>query len=168
MKKGLLIVVFAGFLSVAGKTQDYTKDVTTVDAIIKALYEVISGEAEEPRNWDRFRFLFAPDARLVPTVKNADSTNFTYRILTPEEYITRFSSRKMGFYEWEVSRKTEEYGTICHVFTTYATKFTKQGEITNRGINSIQLLKDKNRYYILHIFWGAENLGFPLPEKYLH
>jgi len=168
MKKVILVLVFASFLSNAGKAQDYTKDVQSVDAIIKALYEVISGEGDAPRNWDRFRYLFAADARLVPTVKNADSTNFTYRILTPEEYITRFSSRKMGFYEWEISRKTEEYGTICHVFTTYATKFTKDGEVTNRGINSIQLLKDKHRYYILHIFWGAENLGFPLPEKYLN
>jgi hypothetical protein len=168
MKSFLSFIILIICFSTDVAAQDYPKDVQSVDAIIKALYEVISGEAEEPRNWDRFRFLFAKDARLVPTVTNADSTDFTYRILTPEEYITRFSSRKMGFYEWEISRKTEEYGTICHVFTTYATKFKKDGEITNRGINSIQLLKGKNRYYILHIFWGAENLGFPLPEKYLN
>jgi hypothetical protein len=168
MKKCILLLLATQLMLNEIKAQDFTKDVQSVDAIIKALYEVISGEAEEPRNWDRFRFLFAKDARLVPTATNADSTDFTYRILTPEEYITRFSSRKTGFYEWEISRKTEEYGTICHVFTTYATKFKKDGEITNRGINSIQLLKGKNRYYILHIFWGAENLGFPLPEKYLN
>jgi hypothetical protein len=168
MKSFLSFIILIICFSTNVAAQDYTKDVQSVDAIIKALYEVISGEAEEPRNWDRFRFLFAKDARLVPTVTNADSTDFTYRILTPEEYITRFSSRKMGFYEWEISRKTEEYGTICHVFTTYATKLTKDGQITNRGINSIQLLKDQNRYYILHIFWGAENLGFPLPAKYLN
>jgi hypothetical protein len=167
MKSFLTFVILIIGFSTTVSAQDYTKDVQSVDAIIKALYEVISGDAEEPRNWDRFRFLFAKDARLVPTMKGPDS-NFTYRIMTPDEYITRFSSRKMGFFEWEISRKTEEYGTICHVFTTYATKFTKDGQITNRGINSIQLLKDQNRYYILHIFWGAENLGFPLPEKYLN
>ena len=168
MNKTMLTLLCILFLSNGIHAQDYTKDVQSVDAIIKALYEVISGEGDAPRNWNRFRFLFAADARLVPTVTNADSSNFTYRILTPDEYMTRFSSRKMGFFEWEISRKTEEYGTICHVFTTYATKFTKDGEVTNRGINSIQLLKDKNRYYILHIFWSAENLGFPLPEKYLN
>lgn len=142
------------------------KDVASVDGIIKALYEVISGEAEEPRNWDRFRNLFAKDARLIPTYKGPDS-NYAYRTITPEEYITRFSSRKMGFYEWELSRKTESYGTIVHVFTTYATKFTKDGAITNRGINSIQLLKDKNRYYIMNIFWCGEDSGFALPAQYL-
>lgn len=167
MKNFIAILACMLCLSTHVYAQDYTKDVQSVDAIIKALYEVISGEAEAPRDWDRFRFLFAKDARLMPTMKGPDSL-FTYRILTPEEYITRFSSRKMGFFEWEISRKTEEYGTICHVFTTYATKFTRDGEVTNRGINSIQLLKDQNRYYILHIFWGAENLGFPLPAKYLN
>jgi hypothetical protein len=165
MKKLILCMSVALFSNI-GWTQDFSSDVKSIDGVIKALYEVISGEGNEPRNWDRFRNLFGKDARLVPTYK--DSTgNYNYRILTPEEYITRFSARKMGFYEWELSRKTEEYGTIAQVFTTYATKQTKDGPITNRGINSIQLLKDKNRYYILHIFWCGEDSGFSLPEKYL-
>jgi hypothetical protein len=95
MKKYLLLLAFVFALSPALHAQDYAKDVQSVDAIIKALYEVISGEGGAPRNWDRFRFLFAKDARLVPTVKNADSA-FNYRILTIEEYITRFSSRTNG------------------------------------------------------------------------
>jgi hypothetical protein len=159
-----LFVLIHGFELQA---QDLNKDVQSIDNIIKALYEVISGEGDEPRNWDRFRNLFAKDARLVPTYKDSMG-GYNYRILTPEEYITRFSARKMGFYEWELSRKTEEYGTIAQVFTTYATKFTKEGQITNRGINSIQLLKDKTRYYILHIFWCGEDSGFKLPEQYLN
>ncbi len=166
MQKVILfcVVLISGF---GLQAQDLNKDVQTIDNIIKALYEVISGEGNEPRNWDRFSNLFANDARLVPTYKDS-AGNFGYRILTPEEYITRFSARTMGFYEWELSRKTEEYGTIAHAFTTYATKYTKDGEVTNRGINSIQLLKDKNRYYILQIFWCGEDSGFKLPEKYVN
>ena len=155
-----------GFFASHIQAQDFSADVKSIDALIKALYEVISGEGSEPRNWDRFRNLFAKDARLVPTFKGADS-NYAYRILTPEEYITRFSSRKMGFFEWELSRKTEEYGTIAHAFTTYATKQTKDGPVTNRGINSVQFMKDKNRYYILHIFWCGEDSGFSLPNRYV-
>jgi hypothetical protein len=166
MIKKLTSLATVCLLAINLSAQDYSKDVQSIDGIIKALYEVISGEGNEPRDWDRFRYLFAKDARLIPTTKTPDS-NFTYRIITPEEYITRFSARTMGFYEWELSRKTEEYGTIAHVFTTYATKYTKDGHITNRGINSIQLLKDKNRYFILNVYWCAEDLGFKLPEKYL-
>jgi hypothetical protein len=167
MKKKLTILLSVYFLAFNLSAQDYTKDVQSIDAIIKALYEVISGEGNEPRDWDRFRYLFAKDARLIPTSKTADS-NYTYRIITPEEYITRFSARTMGFYEWELSRKTEAYGTIAHVFTTYATKYTKDGPVINRGINSIQLLKDRNRYSILNVYWCAEDSGFQLPEQYLH
>jgi hypothetical protein len=88
--------------------------------------------------------------------------------LTPEEYVTLFSSRiASGFFERELHRTTEQYGTVTHVFSTYETKEKKDGAITNRGINSIQLFHDGNRYYIVNIFWCAEGMGFPLPEKYL-
>lgn len=165
MKKLFLGCLFIG-LTISLHAQHHSKDVQSVDNIIKALYEVISGEGNEPRNWNRFRNLFAKDARLVPTFQ--DSTgHYNYRIMTPEEYITRFSSRKAGFYEWELARTTEEYGTIAHAFTTYATKQTREGPVVNRGINSIQMLKDKDRYYILQIFWCGEDSGFPLPPKYI-
>lgn len=59
----------------------------------------------------------------------------------------------------------QEYGTIVHVFSTYLTSESPQGIATNRGINSIQLFKDKERYYIVNIFWCAESMGFPLPNN---
>ncbi|MCA6405528.1 MAG: hypothetical protein IM594_07970, partial [Cytophagales bacterium] len=61
--KYLLLFSFLLAIStvVNGQTNDYTQDVKTEDAIIKALYEVISGEANAPRDWDRFRFLFKPE-----------------------------------------------------------------------------------------------------------
>ena len=167
MKKILLGCLFSLLITLHVQAQqDYTKDVQSMDAIIKALYEVISGEAGQERDWARFKFLFAKDARLIPTSKSPDS-NFTFTILTPDEYAARMASRNPGFFEYELSRKTDSYGTIVHIFTTYATKQAKDGPITNRGINSIQLLKDKNRYFILNIFWCAESLGFPLPTSYL-
>jgi len=53
------------------------------------------------------------------------------------------------------------------VFSTYETRETKNGPITNRGINSIQLFNDQNRYYIMNVFWCAESLGFTLPPASL-
>lgn len=139
----------------------------TVDGIIAALYDVISGEPGTPRDWDRFRNLFQPEARLIPTRKN-DTGELILKPLTPEEYIQLFSSRiSTGFFERELHRTSEEYGTLVHAFSTYETKEKKDGPVTNRGINSIQLFKDKNRYYVVNIFWCAESMGFPLPAKYL-
>lgn len=161
----VFLVAFSSLVN--GQANDYTKDVKTEDAIIIALYEVISGEPNAPRDWDRFRFLFKPEGRLIPTRK-IDNGDLVIKALTAEEYVQLFQSRiPTGFFERELSRKSESYGTMTHAFSTYETKEKKDGPVTNRGINSIQLFKDKDRYYIVTIFWCAESMGFPLPPQYL-
>jgi hypothetical protein len=155
------------FPSVAFAQQDFSNDVKSVDGIIAALYEVISGEAGAPRNWDRFKNLFIAEAKLIPTSKNKEGKT-NYRIATPDEYVQMFTTRMTtGFFERELHRTTEAYGTIVHAFSTYETKETKDGPVTNRGINSIQLYHDGTRYYVVNIFWCAESAGFSLPQKYL-
>lgn len=159
----LLLVTISSF----SQHKDYSKDVISVDALITALYEVITGEANAPRDWDRFRNLFKPEGRLIPTRK-ADNGDLILKALSPEEYVLLFQSRiPTGFFERELNRKTEAYGTLVHAFSTYETKEKKEGPVTNRGINSIQLFKDKDRYYIVNIFWCAESMGFALPNTYL-
>ncbi len=169
MMRKLFITLTLIALTQSANAQDakYDADVASEDAIITALYEVISGEPGTPRDWARFRNLFLPESRLIPTRKN-DAGDFILKTMTPEEYITLFQTRiATGFFERELSRKTESFGTVIHLFSTYETKEKKDGPVTNRGINSIQLFKDKNRYYIVNIFWCAESMGFSLPEKYL-
>jgi hypothetical protein len=149
------------------QAKDYSRDVTSLDAIIAALYDVISGDPGAARDWDRFRNLFVPETRLIPTRKSPQG-ELTLEALTPEEYVTLFSSRiSTGFFERELNRISESYGTVTHVFSTYETMEKKDGPSTNRGVNSIQLFHDGKRYFIINIFWCAESIGFPLPPKYL-
>ena len=155
------------FSSCFAQTKDYSNDVTTVDATIASLYDVISGAPGVARDWDRFRNLFHPEARLIPTRLSPEGT-VTLHTLRPEEYVQQFGVRvSKGFFERELHRTTEQYGTIVHVFSTYETKEKHDGPVTNRGINSIQLFFDGKRYSIIDIYWCAEGLGFPLPEKYV-
>lgn len=164
MKKILLLLFI---FPVGVRAQNYASDTQSVDAIIAALYQVICGEPGEPRDWNRFKNLFAADAKLIPTVKNQDG-KISYRALTPDEYVQLFSSRiPIGFFERELHRVTEQFGTVTHAFSTYETRERKDGPVTNRGINSIQLFFDGTRYYIMNIFWCAESMGFALPENYL-
>ena len=163
----IFFIATISFLNASAQSKDYSSDVKSLDGIIAALYDVISGEPNTSRDWDRFKNLFKPEARLIPTRKT-DSGELTIKAITPDEYIQLFTSRiATGFFERELHRVTETYGTVTHVFSTYETKEKKDGPMTNRGINSIQLFKDKNRYYIVNIFWCPESLGFQLPEKYL-
>lgn len=149
------------------QTKDYSKDVASVDGIVAALYDVISGDPGTPRDWDRFRNLFRAETRLIPTRKTPDGA-LTLQALTPEDYVQLFQTRiATGFFERELHRVTEQYGTVTHLFSTYETKEKKDGPVTNRGINSIQLFHDGTRYYVVNIFWCAESMGFPLPKKYV-
>jgi len=167
MKKIFGFIVLIVITNSAFAQQDYSADVKSVDAIIAALYDVISGEPNTQRDWARFRNLFKPETRLIPTRKT-DAGEFTLKALTPDEYVQLFSSRvATGFFELELHRKMETYGTITHAFSTYETKEKKDGPIINRGINSIQIFYDNHRYYVVSIFWCAESMGFSLPEQYL-
>ena len=143
-------------------------DVTTMDAIVASLYDVISGPPGS-RNWDRFRSLFVSGARLIPTGARPTG-EVGSRVLTPDEYIQRSAPRleKDGFFEREVSRRLEKFGNIAHIFSTYESRH-KADDVKPfaRGINSIQLMNDGKRWWIVTIFWQGEDEKNPLPEKYL-
>ena len=145
------------------------KDVATMDRIVAAVYDVISGPAGQKRNWDRFRSLFAPGARLIPTGRR-QSGEVGARVLTPEEYIQRSSPllEQNGFFEREISRRMERFGNIAHIFSTYDSRHKLDDEKPfARGINSIQLMNDGKRWWIVTIFWQGEDENNPLPAEYL-
>ncbi len=144
-------------------------DVASVDSIIAAVYDVISGPAGKKRDWDRMKSLFVPGARLIPTSAR-QTGGYASRVLTVDEYIQRASGffESEGFYEREASRKTEEFGQIVHVFSTYESRHAPDdAKPFQRGINSIQLMNDGSRWWVVTIFWQGEDEKHPLPEKYL-
>lgn len=145
-------------------------DVESQDAIIAALYAVISGPAGETRNWDRMRTLFLPEAKLVATGKKADGM-MGKRVMSLEDYIKLSGPvlEKDGFFEKEISRKTDQYGSVVHVFSTYESRRTLKDEKPfMRGINSIQLWFDGKRWWILSVFWQGETADNPIPQQYLN
>ncbi|HQU84477.1 MAG TPA: hypothetical protein PKY59_15170 [Pyrinomonadaceae bacterium] len=167
----LLVVTFALSINTMAQTKEANPaDVASPDAIIKAVYDVISGDAGKPRDWERFRSLFYKDARLIPSGKNPKTGVIGATTLSPEDYIKRAAPvmDKDGFFEKEVANRKEIYGNIAHVFSTYES-FRKSDEKKPfmRGINSFQLLNDGKRWWILTIFWEAETPENPIPKKYL-
>lgn len=143
-------------------------DVATMDAIVAALYDVISGPPGK-RDWDRFRSLFYPGARLIPTsIRQTGETGS--RVLSPDDYAARSGPllEKNGFFEREISRRTEKFANIAHLFSTYESRHAKEDEKPfARGINSIQMMNDGKRWWILSIFWQAEDPKNQLPAEYL-
>ena len=147
-------------------------DVTSIDAIITAAYESISGPAGQKRDWNRVRSLFIPDARLIPTAKHAGKhdVGLAPQVLNVESYIARVEPyfQANGFFEKEIARRTEQFGRIAHVWSTYESRHNPDDpEPFMRGINSIQLFDDGSRWWIVTIYWQHESPEEPIPEKYL-
>src|SRR5580658_3533751 len=138
-------------------------DGDSIDSVIKAVYEVISGPAGSPRDWVRFKALFADGARLIP-VRAAGPA-----VSTPDEYAERAKPifEKAGFYETELARKLETFGNIAHAFSTYESRHAPGEKPFARGINSFQLVKLGDTWKVMTIFWDSERPDNPLPEKYL-
>ena len=144
-------------------------DVASLDAIVAALYDVISGPAGQARDWNRFRSLFAPGARLIPTGHPANAPPAT-RVLTPDQYAERAGANltRNGFFEREIGRSTDQFGAITQIFSAYESKRAPTDAAPfARGINSIQLFNDGTRWYVVTVFWDSERPGNPIPERYL-
>ena len=147
----------------------YASDVASMDAIVAALYAVISGDAGVARDWDRMRNLFHPAAKLMPTATTPEGQG-VIRPLTPQDYIDRAGPGlvREGFHEREIARRVDRFGRIAHVFSTYeGRRASTDAEPFLRGINSIQLFDDGTRWWIVSVYWQAEDQATPLPPEYL-
>jgi hypothetical protein len=144
-------------------------DVASIDAIIAALYDVISGPAGEKRDWDRFYSLFANGARLIPTGRTAQG-EARYRVWTPEEYVVAAgaSLERDGFFEREIGFTQQRFGNVVHRMSAYDSKRRESDPAPfARGINSIQLWNDGTRWFVVTVFWEAETPANPIPAEYL-
>lgn len=134
------------------------EDVASPESIILAVYDVLSGRAGEERDWDRWRTLYAPDARLMPIERDAADV-VRPSMFDPDRYIE--SRRRLlaenDFFEWETAREVKHSARMAHVWSSYDAARTPHGKPIRRGVNSIQLWNDGSRWWILSVIWDAEN-----------
>ena len=146
------------------------EDVHSLEAIIAALYQVISGGKGQARDWDRMRSLFTPDAALIPTRIDSKTGAADTVVLSIDDYIQRSGPTMAanGFYERTIHNELQQFGNIAHVWSTYESRHDPTDpKPFARGINSIQLLKSGDRYYITDVYWDSERPGNPIPANFL-
>ncbi|HEX7252044.1 MAG TPA: hypothetical protein VF376_04110 [Thermoanaerobaculia bacterium] len=139
-------------------------DVVSIDGILRALYEVVSGPAG-PRDWKRERKLFLPEANLMPS-GNSPAGGTGRQVFDLDGYIASRSSffEKNDFYEIETARRTFVFGDKAQVLSAYEGRRTPDGSPFLRGINGIQLFYDGRRWWVLSIAWDNETPNNPLPD----
>lgn len=172
MKKVIVVLALSLVTSFTYSQNDnshYLEKVKTIDSTLETLYSVISGEKGEERNWELFKYLFKPEAKLIPSGKNKEGI-YGVRYMSAQDYID--SSGKWlienGFFEKEIHRVTNTFGNITQVFSTYESfRSEKDSDPFMRGINSIQLLNDGERWWVVNIYWTQESEENPIPNEYL-
>lgn len=169
MKNLLFVLILASIGLNAQEPKDYSKNVATLDSTIETLYSVISGDKGFKRDWDLFKHLFHKDAKLIPIGRSEDGKTVA-RYMTADDYIKTSGDWLMqnGFHELEINRIVETFGPMTHVYSTYESYQNKTDEKPfMRGINSIQLMHDGLRWWIINIYWMQESEEHAIPEKYL-
>lgn len=161
-----LLIAFS--INANAQTEKYLSKVKTLDSTIKTLYAVISGEKGEARDWELFKYLFRPEAKLIPSGKNRKG-EIVARYITPQDYINSSGKSLVdnGFFEKETARTVHEFGNIAQVFTTYeAFRSESDAKPFMTGINSVQMLYDNNRWWIVNVYWQQASKEHPIPEQF--
>jgi hypothetical protein len=142
-------------------------DVRTIDGIVRAYYEIVSGPADQPRDWARDSTLYIDQVRFV-AAGTGPAGERRIRVMDHGEF-AEYSAPVFagGFYERELHRVTRRYGSIAHVFSTYETRTTPTGPVAGRGVNSLQLFHDGDRWWIASATWQAERPDAPIPAEFL-
>ena len=138
-------------------------DVKSLDSILIAIYDVISGPPGD-RDWNRFRSLFVPEARLTSAQKNKDGSIFLENV---EGYVQGAGGyfKTHGFYERSVVNRVDKFGNIAQVFSSYESRNAPNEKPFARGVNSIQLFNDGTRWWVVSILWDEETPASPLPPE---
>lgn len=141
-------------------------DVKSMDAILHAMYDVISGPAGD-RDWKRFRSIFLPQARFTQVGKGPDGATFVIS-WNVDEFVRDAGEvfSKQPFFENAIVNDAQSYGNMTQVFSSYESRHAPGEKPFERGINSVQLLNDGKRWWVVSIFWDSERPDNPLPAKF--
>ena len=141
-------------------------DVATIDGVVAAYYEVVSGPVGQPRDWGRDRTLYLEP--ILFTIARVDSAGTPFAHTIPwQQYVDGSDTYlvESGFTEREIHRETRQFGNIAHVWSTY--EWTTADGQTGRGINGLHLFHDGSRWWITHATWDNERAADPIPAEYL-
>ncbi len=166
--KNLAFVVLLLCLACQGQTSvSRSQDVASIDGVLKAYYDIVSGPPGQPRDWERDKNLYIEGVKFVAMSKK--DGKIVADVMTHDQYVKRVNDWlvKNGFEEREVHRDVQRFGNIAHVWSTYESRQKPDGPVIARGINSLELFWDGSRWWVASAVWDGERPDNPIPKEYL-
>jgi hypothetical protein len=149
-------------------------DAASVDSIVAALYASVSHGPDATADFERLRGIYLYVGMFIPPKRaGADFSVMDVDALAERSRKSAADRKESataatGFFEREIARRTDCFGNVCQVFSTYESRHSPaDAKPFERGINSIQLLRDGSRWWIASVAWDAERPDNPLPPQYL-
>jgi hypothetical protein len=145
------------------------EDVSTIEGIVRASYETISGGVGVPRQWSRDRSLYDPNVRFAAVRVNPETKAIAVQSVTHQQYVDASDGFmvKEGFEERELGQEIHRFGNVATVLSSYEGKVASTGKVVTRGVNIFQLYFDGQRWWILSMTWDQERADNPIPAKLL-
>ncbi len=165
----LVMLLMSMSLSAQSDTGRYSEDTKSIQALIDAYYDCISGPIGQKRDFNRLKNLFHSEAKLIYTYWNKEETVASTLVFnTMDDYIERLDYLdKKGFYEYEIKNSIDEFGAVSQVFSSYRYYVEDKSIPSRTGITSYQLFFDGDRYWIISMLWTFESPTNKIPDKYL-
>ncbi len=145
------------------------EDVSTIEGIVKASYETISGPVGAPRQWARDRTLFAPNVRYLSTAVDPNTGKVSVHDYDYQQYLDRSDPFlvKEGFTEVELAHAIERFGNVATVRSSYEGRVQSTGKVITRGVNIFALYHDGQRWWIQSMLWDEARPDNPIPPDLL-
>lgn len=143
------------------------EDVGSVEGIMRAFYEVTNVAPDAPRQWARDRTLYVPWIRFVALGRGTTGRP-AVTVWTHQEFVDATEPlTQKGFVEREIFRTTRRYGNMAHVDSTYETLVGVEKPVRSRGVNSVDLYFDGQRWWVASVVWQSEDAANPIPPELL-
>ncbi|SFN86688.1 hypothetical protein SAMN04487989_10595 [Bizionia echini] len=140
------VITVLSYFSIFGQTtnEKYVNDVKTIENIINAYYEVVSGSSTDPWQFERDKYIHAAHALITRIDENGKAQSHALE----SEYVPMALLPKESFYEKELKRTISQFGNIAQVWSAFEIRTNPEIETNIRGLNSIQLHYENGRWFI--------------------
>lgn len=175
MHRVLLALVGGSLFALACRTADVASqtargDTRAIVVTIQELYRAFCFDAGDEADWDAIRALAAEGAVFVAPIAEGK----TPRAVGIEDFLRDFQSyvasdavRATGLHERITHTRIDAFGHVAHAYVVFEGFLPGTNETVSRGLDSIQLVLDGERWKVVSFTTQYESAGRLLPARFM-
>lgn len=141
-------------------------DPGSAEAVVRALYDLVTFPAGTTPDWNRARALFLAEGVVVLRTSRTATTVFSVEGWVQDfvSFIEKANVAATGFVERIVRTHSVEFGDIAQVWVLYEAEIPGAGRPPQQGVDSFQLVRRDGTWLIASILNEIPTPDRPVPE----